>query len=231
MAPATGGRLGGVKDPRHGDGDRVPAPLHHQGGPGGAHGYLLSQFLDPTTNLRTDDYGGSAENRFRFPGECLTAIRQAVGQDYPVLVKVNTNCAGEADEAYAQDILYFCRQFEALGADAIELSGYNWLGLGKKKVPTFYLDRAKAIRQAVKIPLILVGGVRGPESAQAILDAGIDFVSASRPFICQPDFVQHLEKGEDSPCIGCTKCLGNIWAKEGRRCVKHPIPPEFATQA
>ena len=196
-----------------------------------AHGYLLSQFLDPTTNLRTDDYGGSAENRFRFPGECLTAIRQAVGQDYPVLVKVNTNCAGEADEAYAQDILYFCRQFEALGADAIELSGYNWLGLGKKKVPTFYLDRAKAIRQAVKIPLILVGGVRGPESAQAILDAGIDFVSASRPFICQPDFVQHLEKGEDSPCIGCTKCLGNIWAKEGRRCVKHPIPPEFATQA
>mgnify|MGYP003072012557 CR=1 FL=1 len=196
-----------------------------------AHGYLLSQFLDPTTNLRTDDYGGSAANRFRFPGECLTAIRQAVGQDYPVLVKVNTNCAGEADEAYAQDILYFCRQFEALGADAIELSGYNWLGLGKKKVPTFYLDRAKAIRQEVKLPLILVGGVRGPESAQAILDAGIDFVSASRPFICQPDFVRHLEKGEDSPCIGCTKCLGNIWAKEGRRCVKHPIPPEFATQA
>ena len=69
------------------------------------------------------------------------------------------------------------------------------------------------------------------QTAQAILDAGIDFVSASRPFICQPDFVQHLEKGEDSPCIGCTKCLGNIWAKEGRRCVKHPIPPEFATQA
>ena len=154
-----------------------------------------------------------------------------MGPDDPVRVKGNTNCAGEADGAYAQDILYFCRQFEALGADAIELSGYNWLGLGKKKVPTFYLDRAKAIRQEVKLPLILVGGVRGPESAQAILDAGIDFVSASRPFICQPDFVQHLEKGEDSPCIGCTKCLGNIWAKEGRRCVKHPIPPEFATQA
>ncbi len=100
-----------------------------------AHGNLLSQFLDPNTNQRTDAYGGSAENRFRFPGECLSAIRQAVGKDYPVLVKVNTNCAGEADGAYAQDILYFCRQFEALGADAIELSGYNWLGLGKKKDP------------------------------------------------------------------------------------------------
>ena len=104
----------------------------------------------------------------------------------------------------------------------------NWLGLGKKQVPTFYLDQAKAIRQEVKIPLILVGGVRGPETVQAILDAGIEFVSASRPFICQPDFVRHLEQGEDSPCVGCTKCLGNIWAKEGRRCVKPPIPPEFA---
>ena len=190
-----------------------------------AHGYLLSQFLDPNSNQRTDSYGGSAENRFRFPGECLTAIREAVGQDYPVLVKVNTNCAGEADAAYAQDILYFCRQFEALGADGIELSGYNWLGLGKKKVPTFYLDRAKEIRKAVS--LILVGGVRKLEEMDAILAAGIDFISASRPFICQPDFYKHLEQGEESPCIGCTKCLGNIWSKEGRRCVKHEIPEGF----
>lgn len=192
-----------------------------------AHGYLLSQFLDPNTNLRTDEFGGSAENRFRFPGQCLAAIREAVGKDFPVLVKVNTNCAGEADAAYAEDILYFCRQFQALGADAIELSGYNWLPLGKKKVPTFYLERAAAIRKEVTIPLILVGGVRSVEGADQILDAGIDFVAASRPFICQPDFYQHLEKGEESLCIGCTKCLGNIWTKEGRRCVKHEIPEGF----
>lgn len=192
-----------------------------------AHGYLLSQFLDPNFNHRSDEYGGSAENRFRFPGECLAAIREAVGPDYPVLVKVNTTCSGEADAGYAEDILYFCRQFQALGADALELSGHNWLGLGKKKVPTFYLDRAKAIRAEVSLPLILVGGVRKMEDIDAILGAGIDFVSASRPFICQPDFYQHLEKGEASPCIGCTKCLGNIWAKEGRRCVKHEIPAGF----
>lgn len=192
-----------------------------------AHGYLLSQFLDPNANHRTDEYGGSAENRFRFPGECLRAIREAVGAEYPVLVKVNTTCSGEADAAYAQDILYFCRQFQALGADALELSGHNWLGLGKKKVPTFYLQRAKAVRAAVTLPLILVGGIRKMEEIDAILEAGIDFVSASRPFICQPDFYQHLEKGEASPCIGCTKCLGNIWGKEGRRCVKHEIPEGF----
>lgn len=192
-----------------------------------AHGYLLSQFLDPNSNLRTDNYGGSAENRFRFPGECLTAIREAVGADYPVLVKVNTNCSGEADAAYAEDILYYCQQFEALGADAIELSGYNWLGLGKKKVPTFYLDRAGQIAKAVKIPTILVGGIRTVEQADQVLAAGVEFVSASRPFICQPDFYNVLEKGEDSKCVGCTKCLGNIWAKEGRRCVMHEIPEGF----
>ena len=72
-----------------------------------------------------------------------------------------------------------------------------------------------------------MGGVRNLEQIDQILDAGIDFVSAARPFICQPDFYQHLEKGEESPCIGCTKCLGNIWTKEGRRCVKHEIPEGF----
>ena len=192
-----------------------------------AHGYLPSQFLDPNTNRRADEFGGSAENRFRFAARCLTAMRDAVGPDYPLLVKVNTNCPGEADTQYAEDILYFCRQFEALGADAIELSGYNWLGMGKKKIPTFYLERASAIRKAVKLPLILVGGVRTLEGADQVLDAGIDFVSASRPFICQPDFYQRLKNGEESPCIGCTKCLGNIWSKEGRRCVKHEIPEGF----
>ena len=183
-----------------------------------AHGYLLSQFLDPNTNARTDDFGGSAADRFRFPGGCLRAIREAVGPDYPVLVKLNSNCAGEADAQYAKDLLYFCQQFEALGADAIELSGYNWLGLGKTVV------------DMLSIPVILVGGVRSVADADAALDAGIAFVSASRPFICQPDFYQKLQAGEEAACIGCTKCLGNIWTKEGRRCVKHEIPPEFAAQ-
>lgn len=192
-----------------------------------AHGYLLSQFLDPNTNLRTDEFGGSAENRFRFPARCLSAIRAAVGKDFPVLVKLNTNCAGEADAAYAEDAVYFCQQMQALGADAIELSGYNWLGLGRKKVPTFYLERAAKLRAAVTLPLILVGGIRSMKDIDQILDTGIDFVSASRPFICQPDFYRHLEQGEESPCVGCTKCLGNIWTKEGRRCIKHEIPAEF----
>ena len=79
----------------------------------------------------------------------------------------------------------------------------------------------------MKIPTILVGGIRNMEQVDQILEAGIEFVSASRPFICQPDFYNVLEKGEESKCIGCTKCLGNIWTKEGRRCVTHEIPEGF----
>lgn len=192
-----------------------------------AHGYLLSQFLDPNTNHRTDEFGGSAENRFRFIARVLTAMREAVGPEYPVLVKVNSNCHGEADAAYAEDIVYFCKQFEALGADAIEFSGYNWLPMGKKQIPTFYRERAAAVEKAISIPVILVGGIRSAEQAEEVLADGAGFVSASRPFICQPDFYQHLKNGETSPCVGCTKCLGNIWSKEGRRCVKHDIPEGF----
>ncbi len=192
-----------------------------------AHGYLFSQFLDPNFNRRTDEFGGSAENRFRFVGRTLKAIREAVGPDYPVLVKVNTNCAGDFEAAYADDLLYFCRQFEALGADAIELSGFDWIGQGKQKNYDYYLERAKSVRTAVNIPLILVGGVRNLESAEKILDAGIDFISMSRPFIAQPDYIKHLEKGAQSICISCTKCL-TIYGKEGRRCILHDLPEQPA---
>ena len=195
-----------------------------------AHGYLLSQFLDPTTNLRTDDYGGSAANRFRFPGECLTAIRQAVGQDYPVLVKVNTNCAGEADEAYAQDI-------PSTSAASLKRWGrrhravrLQLAGPGQEEGAHLLPDRAKAIRQAVKIPSswwAASGALRAPRPSWTLkttLSPPPAPSSASRTS-------SSTWKRGGLPCIGCTKCLGNIWAKEGRRCVKHPIPPEFATQA
>lgn len=189
-----------------------------------AHGYLLSQFLDPNFNTRTDEFGGSAENRFRFIRQILVALREAVGPDYPILTKINTNCAGEADAAYAQDILYFCQQFKALDVDAIELSGYDWMAQGKKQNHNYYLERAKAVRAAVDTPLILVGGIRTQEDIDAVLAAGIEFVSMSRPFIRQPDFLKRLQSGEETPCVSCTKCL-TIYGKEGRRCIQHELPP------
>lgn len=188
-----------------------------------AHGYLLNQFMDPNYNKREDEYGGSAENRFRFARRILIALREALGADYPILVKVNSNCAGEADAAYAEDIVYFCREFEALGVNAIELSGFDWIAQGKQKNHNYYLERAKAVRAAVKTPIIFVGGVRTQEDMDAVLDAGMDFISLSRPFIAQPDLIKHLKAGEASSCVSCSKCFV-LWEREGRRCVLHDKP-------
>ena len=188
-----------------------------------AHGYLLNQFMDPNYNKREDEFGGSAENRFRFIRRILIAMREALGEEYPILVKVNTNCAGEDNQAYGEDLIYFCKQFEELGVDAIELSGFDWIPQGKQKNHNYYLERAKAVRAAVKIPLILVGGVRNKEDIEGVLETGIDFISMSRPFICQPDLIQHLEAGEDSQCISCSKCF-ILWEREGRRCIQHQKP-------
>ncbi len=188
-----------------------------------AHGYLLNQFLDPNFNQRSDEFGGSAENRFRFVKKILLALRAALGDEYPILVKVNTNCAGEADVAFANDIVYFCQQFEALGVDAIELSGFDWIAQGKAKNHNYYMERAKAVRAAVQTPLILVGGVRSQADLDEVLAAGMDFISMARPFIAQPDLIRHLEAGEDAKCISCSKCFV-LWEREGRRCVLHDKP-------
>lgn len=188
-----------------------------------AHGYLLNQFMDPNYNKRTDEFGGSAENRFRFVRKILLALREALGEDYPILVKVNSNCAGEADAAYAEDIVYFCKQYEALGVDAIELSGFDWIAQGKAKNHNYYLERAKAVRAAVKTPIIFVGGVRTQADIDAVLEAGMDFVSLARPFICQPRLLENLKAGEDAKCVSCSKCFV-LWEREGRRCVLHAKP-------
>lgn len=190
-----------------------------------AHSYLLSQFLDPNYNQRTDEYGGSAENNFRYTRRILAALREALGKDYPLLVKVNTNCAGEADEGYEALLLDYCRFFQDCGVDAIELSGFDWIPQGKKKNHNFYLERAKKVRAVVDVPLILVGGIRTQADIQAAMDAGMDYVSMCRPFICQPNLLEHLKNGEDSPCVSCSKCF-NLWRKEGRRCITHEVPTQ-----
>ncbi len=188
-----------------------------------AHGYLLNQFMDPNYNQRTDEHGGSAENRFRFTARIMKDLRAAVGADYPILIKINANCAGEADAQYAEDFVYFCQQLEALGADAIEVSGFDWIAKGKAKEHNYYLARISKAMETVKIPFIMVGGMRTQEDLKAVEEAKIPFFSFSRPFIAQPDLVSRLKNGEDMTCISCSKCF-ILWEKEGRRCVLHPKP-------
>ena len=187
-----------------------------------AHGYLLSQFISPFFNRRDDDYGGSAENRFRFPAEVIAAVKAAVGPEYPVCIKLNSNAEVE-DEVYEGDLMWMGQACARLGVCAVEVSGYDFTPLGRAGRHHYYLDRAARLRRACGLPVMLVGGIRTMEDIRRVLDAGIDLVSMSRPFLCQPDLVLRLAEGIDSSCVSCSKCFIMLrkFDAEGRLCIQH----------
>lgn len=189
-----------------------------------AHNYLLSQFISPVHNKRTDEYGGSAENRFRIGKETILKIREIVGADYPLIIKINSNIE-ENDEEFSSDLIEICMICREAGADGVEVSGCNFASAGRTGARTYYLARASSIKRATGLPVFLVGGVRAKEDMQKVFDGGLDMVSLSRPFICQPDIVTRFINGEQAVCTSCSKCLGFVLYKnEGRRCIQHPLP-------
>ena len=183
-----------------------------------AHDYLLSEFLTPQMNTRTDEYGGSVENRFRICAEIIEEVRRECGRDYPILVKLNCNVQ-ENDEQYEEDLKYILTELEKLDITAAELSGCDFV----RKRPderNYYLERAARLQQELDMPLILVGGIRSLQDIAQVMDAGISFVSMSRPLICQGDLVTKLRAGEKPKCTSCNQCF-HLPRIRGVRCVFH----------
>ena len=202
----------------------------------GAHGYLLAQFLSPLLNRRTDEYGGSLENRARFCLEIYRVVRSAVGANFPVMIKLNANdfLDGSTTE---EDASFLASALAAKGIDAIEVSG-GTPGSGKLgaarpniKKPTdeaYFLPQAEAIRRAApSVPLMLVGGMRSLDVMEEILAAGIaDYFSMSRPLIREPGLPRRWERGDRSraACISCLGCFGPARKGEGISCVQAAGP-------
>ena len=178
-----------------------------------AHGYLLSNFLNPEENLRTDEYGGSLENRFRLIERILRAVREACGADFPMIVKADSNGCG--------DLPALLRLYERCGVDGVEVSGIDFNRRARQKTP-FYLDALKAAREGIGIPLFPVGGVFSRRTAEEILAQGFPLVSMSRALICEPDFAAKLKSGaqDGSKCLACNGCY-TIYRKRFVRCVQH----------
>jgi 2,4-dienoyl-CoA reductase-like NADH-dependent reductase (Old Yellow Enzyme family) len=195
-----------------------------------AHGYLISQFLSPYCNVRSDDYGGSIENRARMLFETYEAIRDRVGGDYPVMMKINVSDfdgVGLTDN----DSLWVCQKMSEMGMDAIELSGgvpaagelsAARFAINSPEKEAYFRDYAKRFKPHLDCPVILVGGLRsigvmeeiyGEESAQ--------FFSLCRPFISEPDLINRWQSGDTEParCISCNKCLTTAFMGESLRCV------------
>lgn len=191
-----------------------------------AHGYLLSEFLSPATNQRTDQYGGSIENRARFLLEVYDAMRAAVGKDYPIWIKINGDDLTDPGIT-TEEFLWVCRQLEARGIDAIEVSG--GVGLTPKSssvqpVPgeereAYFSAPATALAQVVSVPVITVAGHRQPARIlKALEDTGAVAASLCRPFIREPALAARWLQGDDAPatCISCSKCFrpeGNFGCK------------------
>ena len=191
----------------------------------GAHGYLISQFLSPSTNKRTDEYGGDIVGRGRILLEMLDAMRRAVGQDFPIWIKIN--CKDLVEESITLDeCIWLCMEMEKRGLSAIELSA--GMGYGRDSSPSklikdendegSFAAEALILAEKVDIPVISTGGFRTPDVIESWLNKGkIEGIGLSRPLICEPDLVLRWQGG-DRKKARCISCSGCYRAKNGYGC-------------
>lgn len=204
------------------------------------HGYLLSSFISPVTNTRTDAYGGNLENRMRLLLEVVAAVRAAVGPDFPVWVKLDSREVGKDGGITLEDSKASARMLEAAGVDAITVTTYHETGNGKlhseshtPDVPAINLPASSDIRHAVSIPVIASGRLEPEVADRAIGKGDIDFVAMGRKLLADPQLPNKLQAGNlDAvrPCIYCYTCISAIYMGDSVRCAVNPeLGREFET--
>ena len=225
-----------------------------------AHNYLLSSFLSPKFNKRSDDWGGSLENRARFARQVVAAVRAAAPKHMAVTAKISLN-DGVPGGFQLPESAEFARMLQADGhLDALEMTGGSSLGnpiylfkgdapreefakvltgvsklgfklMGKKFMPSYPFEEAYfrpmalQIREAVDMPLVLLGGINKLSTVQQAMADGFDFVAMGRAVLREPDLIKRMQEGTqtEGDCIHCNRCMVSIYS--GSRCVvDHPDP-------
>lgn len=168
----------------------------------GAHGYLVSQFLSPHHNQRTDKWGGSLENRMRFLVEIYQGIRAVVRPEFLVGLKLNSADfqKGGFDE---NDSIQVVQKMSELGIDFMEISGGNYESpemltakASTQKREAFFLDYAEKARKVSQVPLIITGGFRSEQAMNDALNSGhLDFIGIARPLAILPDLPNQIKNG------------------------------------
>ncbi|MGV8953555.1 MAG: NADH:flavin oxidoreductase/NADH oxidase [Cypionkella sp.] len=164
-----------------------------------AHGYLLNQFLSPLANKRTDQYGGSRENRMRLPLEVVAAVRAVWPMDKPLLVRISVS-DNHPDGWQVEDSVAFAKELKVLGVDAVDCSSGGFHGGQIKSVASYQVPFAEAVRRGADIPTMAVGLISEAAEAEAILSNGeADFVALARGALDDPNWPVHakLELGSD----------------------------------
>jgi 2,4-dienoyl-CoA reductase-like NADH-dependent reductase (Old Yellow Enzyme family) len=197
-----------------------------------AHGFLLSQFLSPAFNKRKDQYGGTLENRARLLLEVVSGVREAVGPAYPVLIKINSEDFLDGGMT-REEAVQVSAMLEKASISAIEFSGGTVASPekflpprpGRLKTPeqeVYYREAARLYKQEVTIPLILVGGIRSYEVAEELVrDGTADYISMSRPLICEPGLVKRWREGDRraAECLSDNACFAPGLEGKGIYCV------------
>tara|TARA_R110000868_G_scaffold117600_11_gene312344 strand:+ start:4937 stop:6160 length:1224 start_codon:yes stop_codon:yes gene_type:complete len=171
----------------------------------GAHGYLVSQFLSPAHNQRTDKWGGSIENRMRFVVEVYKRIRENVGASFPIGIKINSADFGRGGFTN-EEAVFVAKALSELGIDLIELSGGSYeapvmtgapIKDSTAKREAYFLSYAGAVKEAIDCPLMVTGGFRTGEFINASLEEGsLDVVGLGRALCLNPNFSKQLISGE-----------------------------------
>ena len=196
------------------------------------HGYLIDNFLSPTTNHRSDEYGGPVENRARFLLEILAAVRRRVGRDFPVWCRINATEYFIDGETLA-DACRVAELAEAAGADAFHVSTYAnpTLAIGYTQAHTTHepgsmLPFAAAIKARVSVPIIAVGRIDPDLAERALAEGKADFVAMGRKLLADPELPNKLAAGatEDiRPCMYHYRCISQIFQRDHVLCASNPL--------
>ncbi len=179
----------------------------------GAHGYLVSQFLSPHTNKRTDKYGGSFEGRMRFVTEIIMGIKTYCGSKFPISVRINGNDYLE-DGITEEDAIEQAKYLEKLGISCLNISCGTYDSGATIIEPSYFAEGWKRhlaanIRKVVSIPVIAVANIKHPQFAEEFLN-DVDFVGIARGHLADPDFVCKAAAGKEKSirkCLGCMECF------------------------
>ena len=200
----------------------------------GSQGFLIQQMMSPHFNHRTDAYGGSLENRMRFPLEVIEKVRKVVGKNYPILFRmVASECLDDGIDL--EEAKEMARMLEKAGVDALHVTtGHGLTGEGMNAVMPIaeigampIVDKIAEIKKVVNLPVIGVQSIRTPEQAEMLISSGkMDMVALGRGLISDPDWALKAEEGRSADirqCIGCNQgCVDNLFTAFFVDCLQNP---------
>ncbi|HGS4647233.1 TPA: FAD-dependent oxidoreductase [Vibrio cholerae] len=196
----------------------------------GSEGYLINQFICKRTNMRYDEWGGSYQNRIRFPVEIVKAIREAVGKEFIIIFRLSMLDLVEQGSTF-EEVVVLAKALEEAGVTIIN-TGIGW---HEARIPTIATQVPRAafswvtekIKPYLKVPVVTCNRINTPEQAEKILASGqADMVSMARPFLADADFVRKAQEGQSAlinTCIGCNQaCLDNVFRGKRASCLVNP---------